>query len=316
VARHFDVSRKDSNGRHRREPTGGLVLAATAAVGLGLAVAISRFAYEGGTNGLTVATSRSLLTATGLALFCLVTRRGFRLGIRDWLHSLGLGLLAVMMFYGNIGAVEFIPINLTSLLFFTYPPMIAVLSAVVLRESMAPAKAAAIAVAFAGLALMLGVSFDKVDPRGIALALAAAVSCAWNAVWLVRKLGRADIIVVTFHMTLTAALALVLITVLSDQLRWPTAPGGWAGLAGVTLLQGMAVPIYFVALPLVGALKSGIVTNVQPLITIAAAYLLFGEVLSPVQGMGGCMVLGGLWLAQWSDARALKPDAPRRKAGA
>jgi DME family drug/metabolite transporter len=298
-----------AENRPRREPTGGLALAATAAVGLGLAVAISRFAYEGGTNGLTVATSRSLLTAAGLALFCLVTRRGFRLDLRDWLHSLGLGLLAVMMFYGNVGAVEFIPINLTSLLFFTYPPMIAVLSAVVLRHPVAPAKTVAIVAAFAGLALMLGVSLDRVDPRGIVLALSAAVCCAWNAVWLVQKLGRADIVVVTFHMTLTAALALVLITVLGGQLCWPTAPVGWAGLAGVTLLQGMAVPAYFIALPLVGALKSGIVTNVQPLITITAAYLLFGEVLSPIQGLGGCLLLGGLWLAQWSDARAAKRKA-------
>ena len=32
---------------------GGLLMAMAAASGLGLAVAVSRFAYEGGTNGLT-----------------------------------------------------------------------------------------------------------------------------------------------------------------------------------------------------------------------------------------------------------------------
>ena len=295
----------------RRQQGLGLGLAVVAAVGLGLAVVVSRFAFEGGTNGLTVAMTRGLLTAGGLALFCLVTGREFGLPLRDWLHVLGLGLLAVPMFYGNIGAVQFIPISLTALLFFTYPPMIALLTAVVLRERVPAAKALAILVAFAGLALMLGVSLDRVDPRGIALALAAAVSCAWNAVWLVRKLKGADIIVVTFHMALIAGVALSGITVLGGHLQWPTATVGWAGLAGVAVLQSLAVPIYFVALPKIGALKSGIVTNVQPVVSILAAFVVFGEVLSPVQGLGGLLVLGGLWLAQWHDARALRREMGR-----
>jgi len=41
-------------------------------------------------------------------------------------------------------------------------------------------------------------------------------------------------------------------------------------------------------------------TNAQPLVSITAAYLLFGEVMSPVQLLGGALVLGGIWLMQVS----------------
>ncbi len=57
-----------------------------------------------------------------------------------------------MMFYGHVGAVEFISVGLAVLLFFTYPPMIAVLNIVMLRERLGPASLIAVAMAFLGLA--------------------------------------------------------------------------------------------------------------------------------------------------------------------
>ncbi|MBT7759470.1 MAG: DMT family transporter, partial [Rhodospirillaceae bacterium] len=164
-----------------RRRTLGTALAVTAAVGLGLAVALSRYAYEGGSNGITVATTRACLMAIGLPLFCWFTARSLVLSWRAWGHCAGLGGLTAMMFYGHVGAVEFISVGLAVLLFFTYPPMIAVLNILVVRERVTLPNLIAISAAFLGLALMLGVSLDAVDLRGVALALGAGVAAAWNA---------------------------------------------------------------------------------------------------------------------------------------
>ena len=56
---------RTENANDRR----GLAFAITAASGLGLAVAVSRLAYDGGTNGLTVAMTRSLVLVFGLFVF-------------------------------------------------------------------------------------------------------------------------------------------------------------------------------------------------------------------------------------------------------
>jgi len=281
----------------------GVLLGLLAATGLGLAVAVSRYAYDGGTNGVTVATTRAVVMTIGLALFCTLSGRSLRLPLRQWLPCAGLGALTAMMFYGNVGAVEFIPVGLAALLFFTYPPMIAVINVLVVREPLSAPKLAAVAIAFAGLALMLGVSVRSVDARGVALALGAAVATAWNAVWLARRAGQLDTFVVTFHMAFVAALLLLALALAGGFVVWPHSAQGWLGLIGVVVLQASSVPLYFLSLVRIGALKSGVITNLQPLVSILAALLLFGEILTPVQFLGGGLVLAGVWLMQWADSR-------------
>ncbi len=281
----------------------GITLAVLAAVGLGLAVPLSRYAYEGGGNGITVAATRACLMAVGLPLFCLLSGRVLALPWRAWGHCVGLGALMAMMFYGHVGAVEFISVGLAVLLFFTYPPMIAVLNIVMLRERLGPASLIAVAMAFLGLALMLGVSLDVVDLRGVALALGAGMAAAWNAVWLVRSMQEHDPIVITTHMALVAAAVLLVLCLSFGSIAWPVSAAGWGGLSAVVLLQASSVPAYFLGLSYIGAMRSAMFTNAQPLISISAAYLLFGEVMTPVQLLGGALVLGGIWLMQISKRR-------------
>ncbi|MBT5191609.1 MAG: DMT family transporter [Rhodospirillaceae bacterium] len=281
----------------------GTVLAVSAAVGLGLAVALSRYAYEGGSNGITVAATRASLMAMGLPLFCLFSGRSLVLPWRAWGHCAGLGVLTAMMFYGHVGAVEFISVGLAVLLFFTYSPMIAVLNIVVVRERVKMANLAAIAIAFLGLILMLGISLDVVDLRGVALALGAGAAAAWNAVWLVRRMQGHDPMVVTTHMALVAAVVLLGLCLGVGTIAWPHSAAGWGGLSAVVVLQATSVPLYFLALTYIGAMKSAMFTNAQPLVSIAAAYLLFGEIMTPIQLLGGALVLGGIWLMQISGRR-------------
>ena len=88
-----------------------------------------------------------------------------------------------MGFYGNVGAVEFISIGLTALLFFTFPPLIALIQAVTDRAWPALSRRwSALATAFAGLATMLGASLGASDPRGVALVVGAAIAVALNSV--------------------------------------------------------------------------------------------------------------------------------------
>ena len=281
----------------------GVLLGLVAASALGLAVAISRFAYEGGTNGETVATCRALAVAAWVLLYCRLSGRRLRLPRLLWLNCLGLGALTSLMFFGNVGAVEYIPVALVALLFFTYPPMIALINVVFVRERLSPTSFAAVAVAFLGLALMLGVSVEAVDWRGVALALGAAVATAWNAVWLARRVAHLDPFVITFHMAVVAAVMLLALSAGGGFFDFPDTRVGWAGLLGVVVLQGGAVPLYFISLARIGALRSGVITNLQPVVSIVAAYVFFGELLSPLQAIGGAMVLGGIVIMQWSGGR-------------
>jgi len=73
----------------------------------------------------------SLYLVLGLLVYCRATGRGLRLAHGDRWRAFGLGLLMSMMFYGNVGAVEFISVGLTALLFYTFPPIVGVMESVI-----------------------------------------------------------------------------------------------------------------------------------------------------------------------------------------
>ena len=127
----------------------GIAYALAAAVAFGLAIAISRYAYDNGSNGFTVASFRSCVATLVVLALCLATGRDMRVTWREWLHLTGLGVLLSVLFYGNVGAVEYISVGLTALLVFTYPTIIATMEAVLTRTMPASAKAIALVAAFA-----------------------------------------------------------------------------------------------------------------------------------------------------------------------
>ena len=80
--------------------------------------------------------------------------------------------------------------------------------------------------------------------------------------------------------------------------------GGWLGLVLVVLLQASSIPLYFVALPRIGALELSMVSNVQPVVSIVAAFALYGELLDASQLAGGALTLGSVvWMQRIDRAR-------------
>jgi drug/metabolite transporter (DMT)-like permease len=284
-------------------PAAGYVYAVGASLGLGAAVALSRAAYDGGTDPISVAAARSVFGMLLVAGLCLATGRSLRVPRRLWLHLLGLGLLVGYMFYGHIGAVQYIPVGLAALLFFMYPPLVAIMVAVLDRRKLGFPKAVALAGSFVGLALMLGIDFGDLDWRGVVMALAAGIGCAVNAVWISRVMRGVDVLVMTFYMTAVACVMLVAIAIVSGGVTLPTSTGGWLGASLVVLFQGCSIPFFYAAIPRIGPEKTAVLNNLQPVSSILFAYFLFAQTLSAVQFLGGTMVLGGILLMQWHERR-------------
>ncbi len=274
-----------------------------ASVGLGAAVALSRAAYDGGTDPISVATARSVFGVALVGAICLATGRSLKVPRRLWPHLAGLGLLVGYMFYGHIGAVEYIPVGLAALLFFMYPPLVAVFIAILDRQSIGFVKGLALATSFLGLALMLGVDLGSYDWRGVLLALAAGIFCAVNAVWIARVMRGVDVLVMTFYMTAVGGGLLVGVAALSGGFTMPTSSGGWLGAFAVVLFQGCSIPFFYAAIPRIGPEKTAMLNNLQPVTSIVLAYLLFAQALSPLQFLGGAMVIGGILLMQWHETQ-------------
>ena len=288
-------------------------LALLTGVILGTAVTVSRFAYLADASGIIVTLFRGTFMVLVLGIGLKLT--GYRWPLPKHLvpQAMFNGALMAIMTFGNIGAVEFISIGLAALLFFTFPIMIALLVMAFRIEQVKPIKLFAIALAFIGLAVVMGVSIGAVDWRGPALSLSAASACALNAILFARYFKEVNVFITTFHFSVYALITLGLIALFMTyspygEARLPLTLSGWLGAIGVGVLQGIGTPMYLYAIIKIGALRTGVVTNIQPLVSITQAWGIFGEVLSLLQAFGGCLVLAAIGVMQWADLRDQKRE--------
>jgi drug/metabolite transporter (DMT)-like permease len=288
----------------------GTVFALVGSIGLGSAIAIARIAYDEGANGLSIAFPRAWLLVFLLLGFCELTGRRLTMSFKSWLACLFPGLLLSHMFYGNIAAAEFIPAAVAALLFFIFPPLVTIINAAVDRRPPSPIKLGATLIAFAGLAVMLGVSLDDLDWRGVALGLSAGVFCSINITWVARKLSHIDPVVSMTHMALVAAVVLTGATLFFGGAPLPSGGSGWAALLAAAAIQASCIPLFYIVLPVIGPERMGILSNIQPVATIIVAYLALGEALRPMQFLGAMMILGGILLMQYAAKRERPPTAP------
>ena len=284
-------------------PTRVLGLALGAGAVLGTAVAVSRYAYDGGASGIVVATIRTIIMTVTMAVGLKLLNISLKMPREMVVVSIVNGALMAIMTYGNVGAVEFISVGLASLLFFTFPIIIAVFVVILGIEEVRPAKMATVIVAFVGLAVMLGSSIGNVDIRGTLFALTAALTTAISSIVVMKYFRQVNVFVATLHFSLWGFVVLAAIALTIGDVRFPVTASGWAGTIGVGVLQTIGTPMYLYAIARIGALKVGMATNVQPVVAIAEAWLWFGEVLTLAQALGGLLVLAAVGAMQWLDFR-------------
>ena len=284
-------------------------IALVSGVIFGSAVTVSRFAYDGGASGIFVATSRTLIVIVVLASAIKLSRLSWSLPRSIVPLVIVSGVLMTGSTYGVIGAVEFISVGLTSLLFFTFPVIIAVIVMALRIEQFSASKLFAIVLAFIGLTAMLESSIGNVDWRGTAFALVAAVTTAVNTIVIAHYFQRISVLVLMLHLSIVTLIVLLLIAVVIGDLRLPNGPSGWGGVFGVSVFHALGMPMFYAAVARIGALKASMAINVQPVTSIFEAWVLFGEVLSILQAAGGTLVLASIALMQWIDLRKGRADA-------
>ena len=152
------------------------------------------------------------------------------------------------LFYGNIAAAEFIPAAVAALLFFVYPPLTTLLAAALDKRPPSPLKIFATLIAFCGLAVMLGISFQELDWRGLLLGLSAGCVCAIQLTWVARALSGHDPLVTMTQMALVAAIILSIAAVITGGLQLPVSNVGWCAMLAAAALQAASIPLLYIAI--------------------------------------------------------------------
>lgn len=183
------------------------------------------------------------------------------------------------------------------------PVFVALIGWLFFRERINPSMLTALAIAVAGMAILVGDGFDlgSAKLQGDAVALLTAAFYAGYLTIVKRLRQTMSTSRVMMGTTLAAAVAIVPLMVLEGGPLLPETLAGWAVLVSLGMIchvfgQGLItqalshLPITFSAIGLL----------LQPVAAAILAWVLFGEALGTPQWIGGGFVLIGITLARFT----------------
>jgi drug/metabolite transporter (DMT)-like permease len=267
----------------------------------------ARLAFDHGVDVATAVAFRSGITALVVGTLLLVYRVPVRLraGHRRALPVIGLLIGAQSLFLYS--SVARLPVALALLAFNTYPLWTAMWARLVYRHRPEPRVVRAMPVMLLGLALALDVlgassglgaagHWSQIG-AGVAFALGAAATFGLALVLTQHEAGDLDGRLRTATTMAIVAVMALAGTATQGGLHLPTAPVGWWGLAGLTVLYGTAFTIMFTVLPRLGVVGNSAIMNIEPIFALVLAWAILDQSIAPMQVAGGLMVVATvMWL--------------------
>jgi drug/metabolite transporter (DMT)-like permease len=274
------------------------------ALSLGVGHVCSRLAFTNGVNVLTAASTRSALAAL-LLLAMLRWRRTAILPLPGaFAATCFLGLLIAAQTATIQTSVALMPVTMALLVFYTYPFFTGLVAALLGDARFSPRLATALAAAFGGLVLVLGVGTEPVSAAGVAAALAASAAFTAALVLTPRLAPGVGAPLRTFFMLSTAAAIFIAAGAATRQLALPANGAGWLGLAGLGVFYSIGIIGLFLLLPVLGPAQTAVVLNLEPVIVAGVAWLALGEALTALQGVGAVVVVAAVMFFQVAGRRS------------
>lgn len=265
-------------------------MAVLSALCYGAALPLSRLAYDHGSNALTILTLRYLAIIVLLALWLRATGTSFRMAPRLILACAAVGICFVAVSGGTLASVNFIPVNLTVVVFYTYPMMTLLVLSAMERRMPDAAELLAVVLALAGVGLAMRVSFASLNVAGVGFALLAAVGVAGSFLIASRVLPFAGTTRTTFYACSMAFVAGATMTLGLDAVALPRTAFGIGLIVAVIAIFATAVITMFVAVRIIGPVRLATFLCLEPVTAIFVAVLALGEHLEAGQWLGVTLV--------------------------
>jgi drug/metabolite transporter (DMT)-like permease len=313
----------------------GIVLVVVSAAGFGSGTVLSKSVYAAGLDWLQLLAWRFAIGATLAWAWLLLSpvRRSAlrRLSRRQAMIAIGLGV----WYTGNAGTyyagLETVPASLAGVLVYIYPAVVAVLSIRYVTRLSGRRPWIALGIALVGVVLALGgIDLSTPPPAGgIVLILASPLIYAGWIILSARLAGERsdhlapeaagaghadDAAAATALMISATATVFVVTAAATGRPLAPTSipSAAWPYLLAIGFASTfLAIQTFYAGSRRLGAAQAALVSTVEPVIIVTLAWLVLGEVLSPLQLVGAGLVIIGVLVAQMAERPGNAPQPAR-----
>ena len=235
-----------------------------------------------------------------LAVFAVKDRSVFRMRREHVKYFFGTGIISVVLFTSCYFSCQKIcSLAVASILLYTAPSFVVILSAILWKEPVTKKKLLALALTLVGCACVCGV-FDgglTVTFTGILLGLGAGFFYALYSIFGRYALAHYSSMTVTVWTFIFAGPASLVMLRPAEMRAVFTAPSAWLLAAGLVVFSTVAPYILYTrGLARVESGKASIMASLEPVVAALAGVLIFGEPMGLLTLLGILCVLAGVYI--------------------
>jgi drug/metabolite transporter (DMT)-like permease len=280
----------------------GVVFALLAAVGFSAKAILVKLAYLDSVDAVTLLALRMVFSVPffiGVALWA-KQHHAEPLNTHDRLLVLGLGLIGYYCssFLDFLG-LEYISAGLERLILFLYPTMTVLLTAVLYKRAIGRKVLAALALCYAGIALVFLHDVGTKEGSIVLGALLVFASTLSYSIYLVgagHAIARIGSMRFTAYAMVVASVASLLQFVVMRPLSVLELPMRVYELSIAMAIFSTVLPVFLLSFAIhrIGSGSASLIGTVGPVSTIYMAYVFLNEHISLLQIAGSILVLGGV----------------------
>lgn len=196
-------------------------------------------------------------------------------------------------------ALRLLPVSLITIILFSYPALVSLLSMVIYHEKLGPGHFAAVLLAIAGTGLVGGMGPSHMHISAVGVLMAAGTAVCYTVFCLLGQKTTDG----SSPLSLTASISFAGILIILFVFRSP----GFLlklnllqlsiGLALGVVNTVLALSLYLKGIQLIGAARASLISILEPVLTVMLAVLLLHEHLTSLQLSGALLVLASMFIA-------------------
>ncbi|MBS7643630.1 EamA family transporter [Candidatus Bathyarchaeota archaeon] len=270
----------------------GSILVLVSAISFGFLPIFARFAYSSGIKVQELLMIRFLLASVIVGVFLYAARRASIPSRNQFLVLIALGGFGYFLqSYLYFTSLLYIPVSVVALVLYTYPAFVMAGSLALGWEKVSIPVAISLFTALTGLALVANPIFN-LAAIGLLMVLGAAITYTGYILVSSRILRELSGEVASFYVMISASLSFGIASLLAGRLYIAWNLAGWFWVIMISVIStALAATTFFQGLRLIGPSRASILSLTEPIASIIASFILFKETLTPIQWIGGLLIL-------------------------
>lgn len=269
-----------------------------AAMMWGIIGIFTRILAVAGLSSIQVVAVRSIFSAIIMCIFIFFKDKSlFKIQLKDIWMFIGTGVLSLTFFnYCYFNAINMLDLSIASVLLYTAPCFVMIMSAFVFKEKITKSKILAFLIAFSGCALISGLS-GEFNLKGVLLGLFAGIGYALYSIFARLALKKYNTYTITLYTFILSALSLlpfcdaggiIIATMDIGVLIWT--------LLLAVISTVLPYILYTEGLKYISATNASIIAFIEPVTATVVGAVLFGEDITFIICLGMLLVLTSIIL--------------------